>query len=78
MNAGMPLEHEKVGRPAAEFRLLEFSGIPLVTEGHDIASLLMGQSGEGRPVVLAHGAPNARREGSVRELIRPRDRDLFR
>lgn len=41
MNAGVPLEHEKAGRPAAQLRLLAFSGIPLVTERHDIASLIL-------------------------------------
>ncbi|MBI5878620.1 MAG: coenzyme F420-0:L-glutamate ligase [Chloroflexi bacterium] len=42
------------------------------------ASLLMGQSGEGRPVVVVHGARYNPGEGSVRELVRPRELDLFR
>ena len=42
------------------------------------ASMLMGQSGEGRPVVVVRGARYEAGEGSVRELIRPRERDLFR
>ena len=42
------------------------------------ASALMGQSSEGRPVVLVRGAHYQRGEGSVQELIRPRDQDLFR
>ncbi len=42
------------------------------------ASLLMGQSGEGRPVVLVRGARYENGEGSVRELIRVREQDLFR
>jgi coenzyme F420-0:L-glutamate ligase / coenzyme F420-1:gamma-L-glutamate ligase len=42
------------------------------------ASLVMGQAAEGTPIVLARGMPYARREGSARELLRPKDMDLFR
>jgi coenzyme F420-0:L-glutamate ligase / coenzyme F420-1:gamma-L-glutamate ligase len=42
------------------------------------ASMLMGQSGEGRPVIVVRGARYTPGEGSVRELIRPKDMDLFR
>jgi len=42
------------------------------------ASLLMGQAGEGTPVVLARGFPYALREGSAAELIREKEKDLFR
>lgn len=42
------------------------------------ASLVMGQAREGTPVVLARGFPYPLREGSLAELIRPKDADLFR
>lgn len=42
------------------------------------ASLIMGQAKEGLPVVLARGFPYPLREGSLNELIRPKDEDLFR
>ena len=42
------------------------------------ASLVMGQAREGRPVVLVRGFPYALREGSLSELIRPKEADLFR
>ena len=42
------------------------------------ASMLMGQSGEGRPVIVVRGARFTPGEGSIRELIRPRELDLFR
>jgi coenzyme F420-0:L-glutamate ligase/coenzyme F420-1:gamma-L-glutamate ligase len=42
------------------------------------ASLVMGQAREGRPVVLARGFPYALREGSLSELIRSKEADLFR
>jgi coenzyme F420-0:L-glutamate ligase / coenzyme F420-1:gamma-L-glutamate ligase len=41
-------------------------------------SILMGQSGEGRPVIVVRGARYTPGDGSVRELIRPRELDLFR
>ncbi len=42
------------------------------------ASLLMGQASEGTPVVHVRGFPYPLREGSLQELIRPRELDLFR
>ena len=42
------------------------------------ASLMMGQANEGTPVVLARGFPYSLREGSVKELFRNKDKDLFR
>jgi coenzyme F420-0:L-glutamate ligase/coenzyme F420-1:gamma-L-glutamate ligase len=41
-------------------------------------SLMMGQAGEGTPVVLARGFPYLLREGNARELIRKKENDLFR
>ena len=42
------------------------------------ASLVMGQADEGTPIVHARGFPYALREGSLVELIRPKEQDLFR
>ncbi len=42
------------------------------------ASMLMGQSGEGRPVVVVRGAHFERGEGSIKDLIREKALDLFR
>jgi coenzyme F420-0:L-glutamate ligase/coenzyme F420-1:gamma-L-glutamate ligase len=42
------------------------------------ASLLMGQAAEATPVVHVRGFPYPLRDGSLRELIRPREQDLFR
>ena len=41
-------------------------------------SLMMGQAGEGTPVVLARGFPYLLREGNAQELIRKKENDLFR
>jgi len=42
------------------------------------ASLVMGQAAEGTPVVHVHGFPYPLREGSLNELLRPKEQDLFR
>jgi coenzyme F420-0:L-glutamate ligase/coenzyme F420-1:gamma-L-glutamate ligase len=42
------------------------------------ASLLMGQTSEGTPVVHARGFPYPVREGTVSELIRDKEKDMFR
>lgn len=42
------------------------------------ASLMMGQAAEGTPVIHVRGFPYALRHGSLAELIRPKDQDMFR
>jgi coenzyme F420-0:L-glutamate ligase / coenzyme F420-1:gamma-L-glutamate ligase len=42
------------------------------------ASLVMGQAAEGTPIVHVRGFPYPLREGSLKELIRPKEQDLFR
>lgn len=42
------------------------------------ASLVMGQAAEGTPAVHARGFPYPLREGSFKELLRPKEQDLFR
>src|SRR5690242_6454387 len=42
------------------------------------ASLMMGQANEGTPTVLVRGFPYKLTEGSLKELIRPKDQDMFR
>ena len=42
------------------------------------ASLMMGQAAEGTPVIHVRGFPYPLREGSLKEIIRPKDKDLFR
>jgi coenzyme F420-0:L-glutamate ligase / coenzyme F420-1:gamma-L-glutamate ligase len=59
-------------------RPLKTSELGLADELASAASLVMGQSSEGRPIVLARGVPYARREGTAHELIRPKEIDLFR
>lgn len=42
------------------------------------ASLMMGQAAEGTPAVHVRGFPYKLSEGSLKELIRPKDQDMFR
>jgi coenzyme F420-0:L-glutamate ligase / coenzyme F420-1:gamma-L-glutamate ligase len=42
------------------------------------ASLMMGQASEGTPVVHVRGFPFKLRESALKELLRPKDQDLFR
>ena len=42
------------------------------------ASLVMGEAGEGLPAVHVRGFPYPLREGSLKELLRPKENDLFR
>lgn len=42
------------------------------------ASLVMGQAAEGTPAIHVRGFPYPLREGSLKELLRPKDQDMFR
>ncbi|MCJ7696054.1 MAG: coenzyme F420-0:L-glutamate ligase [Anaerolineaceae bacterium] len=42
------------------------------------ASLMMGQAGEGTPIIHVRGFPYDLREGNASELVRPKKLDLFR
>jgi len=42
------------------------------------ASLVMGQAAEGVPVIHVRGFPHPLRESSLQELIRPKEKDMFR
>ena len=42
------------------------------------ASLVMGQADEATPIVHVRGFPYPLREGSLKELLRPKEQDLFR
>jgi coenzyme F420-0:L-glutamate ligase/coenzyme F420-1:gamma-L-glutamate ligase len=42
------------------------------------ASLVMGEAAEGMPAVHVRGFPYPLREGSLHELLRPKEQDLFR
>lgn len=76
--AGIAALHDRRGEPDLAGRLLEITEVGLADELAAAASALMGQAAEGRPVVIVRGARWPRRDGTARELQRPRDKDLFR
>ncbi len=76
--AGLPGLLDLRGAPDLFDHPLEVTTVGLADELAAAASLLMGQAGEGRPVIHVRGVPYPLREGNARELIRPREMDLFR
>jgi coenzyme F420-0:L-glutamate ligase/coenzyme F420-1:gamma-L-glutamate ligase len=66
------------GRPDLFRRQLRHTEVGIADEIAAAASLLMGQAGEGRPIVLARGLAWLRRDGSAGELVRAKELDLFR
>ena len=76
--AGVPALVDLRGRPDRDGRPLRVTQVAAADELAAAASLLMGQSDEGCPAVLARGFPYAARPSSAAELKRPRAEDLFR
>ena len=76
--AGMPGLEDLRGRQDLFDFTLRITQVGAADELAAAASLVMGQAAEGTPVVHVRGFPYPLREGSLRELIRPKDQDLFR
>jgi len=76
--AGLPALLDLAGTPDLHGRKLRTTEVGIADEIAASASLLMGQAGEGTPVVLLRGLKLPERDGSAAELIRPREIDLFR
>ncbi len=68
------------GEPDRHGRALQVTEVAVADELAAGASLVMGQADEGRPVVIAKGleARYFGAEGSVADLVRPLNEDLFR
>ena len=76
--AGMPGLVDLRGQPDLFDFHLEITMVGAADELAAAASLVMGQAAEGTPVVHVRGFPYVLREGSLPELLRPREQDLFR
>lgn len=76
--AGLPGLQDLRGEPDLFGFTLRITQVGVADELAAAASLVMGQASEGTPVVHVHGFPYPLREGSLYELIRPKDQDLFR
>jgi coenzyme F420-0:L-glutamate ligase/coenzyme F420-1:gamma-L-glutamate ligase len=58
-------------------RVLRSTQVALADELAAAADLVRGSKADGLPVVVVRGVTYARGEGSARELVMPRERDLF-
>jgi coenzyme F420-0:L-glutamate ligase/coenzyme F420-1:gamma-L-glutamate ligase len=76
--ANVPALVDLRGRKDREGRLLQVTQVAAADELAAAASLMMGQADEGCPAVLVRGFPYELRESAARELLRPRNEDLFR
>ncbi len=76
--AGMPGLVDFRGRRDLFGYQLRVTQVAVADELAAAASLLMGQSDELIPVIHVRGFPYTLREGTLAELIRPKELDLFR
>ena len=76
--AGLPGLEDLRGKSDLFGYTLQVTQVGVADELAAAASLVMGQAAEGTPAVHVRGFPYPLREGSLRELIRPKEQDLFR
>jgi len=76
--AGLPGLEDLRGQPDLFGFRLQITQVGVADELAAAASLVMGQAAEGTPVVHVRGFPYALREGSLGELLRPKEQDMFR
>lgn len=76
--AGVPALLDLRGKPDLFDHALQITQVGLADELAAAASIVMGQADEGRPVVHVRGTPYALRDGTARELFRPKEQDFFR
>jgi coenzyme F420-0:L-glutamate ligase/coenzyme F420-1:gamma-L-glutamate ligase len=76
--SGLPALEDLRGKPDLFGSELRITQVGVADELAAAASLMMGQAAEGTPVVHVRGFPYPLRDGSLKELIRPKEQDLFR
>lgn len=76
--AGLPGLEDLRGKPDLFGYTLQVTQVGVADELAAAASLMMGQAAEGTPVVHVRGFPYPQRDGKLKELIRPKEQDLFR
>jgi len=76
--AGLPALEDLRGKPDLFGFKLQITQVGVADELAAAASLMMGQAAEGTPIVHVRGFPYPLRDGSLKELIRPKEQDLFR
>ena len=76
--SGLPALVDLRGQPDLSGYTLKITVLGAADELAAAASLMMGQAAEGTPVVHVRGFPYPLREGSLKELLRPKEQDMFR
>lgn len=76
--SGLPGLVDLRGQPDLSGYVLKITLVGAADELAAAASLVMGQAAEGTPVVHVRGFPYPLREGNLKELLRPRQEDMFR
>jgi coenzyme F420-0:L-glutamate ligase/coenzyme F420-1:gamma-L-glutamate ligase len=76
--AGLPCLRSLIGEPDLFGRRLRVTEVALADEIASAASMVMGQSAEGKPVVHIRGLSWRGTAGKATDLVRPKHRDLFR
>lgn len=76
--SGMPAVVDERGWKDLFDYTLRITVVGVADELAAAASLIMGQAAEGTPVVHVRGFPYPMLDGSLKELIRPKEQDLFR
>ena len=81
--SGLPARLDRRGEPDLFGRELHVTEVGIADSIASAASIVMGEGAEGRPAALVRGLSfedrsEAERAGRARDLVRPRERDLFR
>jgi coenzyme F420-0:L-glutamate ligase / coenzyme F420-1:gamma-L-glutamate ligase len=76
--AGLPGLEDLRGKPDLFGFKLRITQVGVADELAAAASLMMGQAAEGTPVIHVRGFPYSLRQASLKELLRPKEQDLFR
>ncbi len=76
--AGLSAIVDLNGNPDMQQRPLQATIIGMADELAAAASIVMGQAAEARPVAIIRGLSGHLADGAARDLMRPRETDLFR
>ena len=81
--SGLPARLDRRGEPDLFGRALHVTEVGIADSIASAASIVMGEGAEGRPAALVRGLSfedrsEVERAGRARDLVRPRERDLFR
>ncbi|MFQ5399754.1 MAG: coenzyme F420-0:L-glutamate ligase [Anaerolineae bacterium] len=76
--AGLPALWDRRGEHDLFGYTLQHTGVGVADEIAAAAGLLMGQAGEGQPVVLIRGLNLPAADGKASDLVRPKSLDLYR